>query len=390
MGKLGIALPVIVGIFILMSVESHDAFAYPTTVVVSPYSGGGFTIQASDTDGIDTLIFEGNGGYHFESPLNYSNCLDSLGLAENPLTSFPGIFVVKDCTGDITFWDVTTTGAIQNFNSPPDMDFDGVSNNADNCQTTSNPTQEDSDGDGEGDACDENPSLVCGPGTITWGVQCIPTGEPITCASGTTLNTSTNQCEPDPVPQTTCGVGTMLDATANECVPDSAAEEPTGSNTITITTRDPSSIFGERIDIDGLVNGATDRVDVNIKILDPSGVIVKENDERTNPNGEFDTSASSGTTNNWVLSGTYAVEVTSDTLSGQTTFSFAGTDSEFGFGGTLSETIPPVQQMKSGISPADVECRFGLEPIQKPTGSVACVRSSSIEKLLDIGWNLVQ
>ena len=232
--------------------------------------------------------------------------------------------------------------------------------------------------------------LSCGSGTVTSGTECIsvPVAQ-VTCASGTTLNTSTNQCEAIPTSQITCGTGTMLDTTTNECVLP-AGTTTTEPSPITISTRDASYIFGDRIDIDGLVNGATDRVDVDIKILDPSGVIVKENDERTNPNGEFDTSASSGTTNNWVLSGTYAVEVTSDTLSGQTTFSFAGTDSEFGFGGTLSETIPPVQQMKSGISPADVECRFGLEPIQKPTGSVACVRSSSIEKLLDIGWNLVQ
>ena len=61
--------------------------------------------------------------------------------------------------------------------------------------------------------------------------------------------------------------------------------------------------------------------------------------------------------------------------------------------GPISKSIPlsskidsPRKQMEKGVAPEDVQCRFGLELIQKPTGSVACVRSSSISMLVDIGW----
>jgi len=58
----------------------------------------------------------------------------------------------------------------------------------------------------------------------------------------------------------------------------------------------------------------------------------------------------------------------------------------FGFGGALHEIISPLKQMMAGVAPEDVQCRFGMELIQKPTGSVACVKPSSISNLLDIGW----
>ncbi len=56
-----------------------------------------------------------------------------------------------------------------------DDDNDGVDNLIDNCPDTPNTDQLDTDSDGVGDACES----------------------PITCGTGTTLNTSTNQCEAD-------------------------------------------------------------------------------------------------------------------------------------------------------------------------------------------------
>lgn len=164
-------------ILLLAPVATQNVFADPTTVDVQP-SGGLFLILASDNDGIDTLIYEGSGGFHLETPLNTVNCLSSFGLSAIPSTAFPGTLVVKDCNGDISFWDVTTTTATQNFSPQPDFDFDGVLNGADNCPTTSNADQHDTDGDGVGDVCDENPSLVCGSGTIQSGTQCIPDPSP--------------------------------------------------------------------------------------------------------------------------------------------------------------------------------------------------------------------
>ncbi len=51
------------------------------------------------------------------------------------------------------------------------------------------------------------------------------------------------------------------------------------------------------------------------------------------------------------------------------------------------EIMAPLKQMKSGVAPADVTCKDGLELIFKATdGSAACVKPSSVEKLIQIGW----
>ncbi|MCW2925641.1 MAG: hypothetical protein JWM98_3045 [Thermoleophilia bacterium] len=49
----------------------------------------------------------------------------------------------------------------------PDADGDGVRDSADNCPATANPTQLDTDQDGEGDACDKTPTDKVTIGTVT-------------------------------------------------------------------------------------------------------------------------------------------------------------------------------------------------------------------------------
>ena len=78
-----------------------------------------------------------------------------------------------------------------------DFDNDGVVDPLDNCPTIPNASQEDTDGDSIGDACESS-------------------GSTITCATGTTLNTSTNECEADTQPSQ-CATGTTLNTSTNEC-----------------------------------------------------------------------------------------------------------------------------------------------------------------------------
>ena len=114
------------------------------------------------------------------------------------------------------------------------------------------------------------PPVMCGLGTILQGNECIPVPlgdtdndgipnqfdlcpndpykivpgymgcgiadpEPISCGDGTTLNTATNQCEADSVPQVTCGSGTILDVLANQCIVDSTEQDTAPTVSISVT-----------------------------------------------------------------------------------------------------------------------------------------------------------
>ncbi len=54
----------------------------------------------------------------------------------------------------------------------------------------------------------------------------------------------------------------------------------------------------------------------------------------------------------------------------------------------FSELLPPLKQFKLGISVEDITCKEGLELIKKYDNTPACVKPSSVTKLIERGWAL--
>ncbi len=57
--------------------------------------------------------------------------------------------------------------------------------------------------------------------------------------------------------------------------------------------------------------------------------------------------------------------------------------------GTNEESIsslPPLKQIKEGIEPKNVQCKSPLELIFKSSGEPACVKTTSVQKLINWGW----
>jgi len=51
------------------------------------------------------------------------------------------------------------------------------------------------------------------------------------------------------------------------------------------------------------------------------------------------------------------------------------------------EILRPLQQMKAGVDPKDVVCKEGLVHILRSSdGSAACVKESSVTRLVEMGW----
>ena len=48
--------------------------------------------------------------------------------------------------------------------------------------------------------------------------------------------------------------------------------------------------------------------------------------------------------------------------------------------------LSPLKQIKSGIVPANVVCKEGLDRIFKLNGQPACVKTTSVQKLISWGW----
>ena len=56
---------------------------------------------------------------------------------------------------------------------------------------------------------------------------------------------------------------------------------------------------------------------------------------------------------------------------------------------SISYIPPPLKQIASGISPENVTCTEGLELIMKKSNGIpACVKASSVSKLIERGWGV--
>ena len=48
--------------------------------------------------------------------------------------------------------------------------------------------------------------------------------------------------------------------------------------------------------------------------------------------------------------------------------------------------LPPLKQVQEGVDPQDVKCKSGFKLIFKHSGEPACVKTSSVQKLISLGW----
>ena len=48
--------------------------------------------------------------------------------------------------------------------------------------------------------------------------------------------------------------------------------------------------------------------------------------------------------------------------------------------------LAPLKQIKEGVQPENIECKISMELMFKPSGGPACVKASSVQKLISWGW----
>ncbi len=132
------------------------------------------------------------------------------------ITASKAGYVTQSVTRSVTAG-ATTWGSmgLQRVPAPVDSDGDGVTDTADNCPTVPNPDQRDTDGDGEGDACDgdddgdgvpdedDNCPLIANPGQVDVdadgvGDACDPVIGPAPVDAGTPVIDAGAPGEPEP------------------------------------------------------------------------------------------------------------------------------------------------------------------------------------------------
>ena len=89
----------------------------------------------------------------------------------------------------------------------------------------------------------------------------------------------------------------------------------------------------------------------------------------------FDTRADPHDIENWIDTVIYEFEE----LSGIQSMPSEHEEEVFG--------LPPLKQLKEGVNPADVTCKLGFKLLFKNSGDPACVKTSSVQKLVNMGWS---
>jgi Thrombospondin type 3 repeat len=161
----------------------NDFCAPLWTQAILSGSAGGTTIHSNPPDGVYDFVTwtqpapdaDGDGIENALDPCPYtdSSAWDPRGAKVQAGGDSDGDGIPDDCD---PFPLVKSIGVAGNGMSGADEDGDRWANMADNCPLIPNPDQADTDGDGIGDACDKNPTVVDGQGPPVCLVSAITIG----------------------------------------------------------------------------------------------------------------------------------------------------------------------------------------------------------------------